>query len=420
MSDKPVVLRLAVCGCGSRGRTYAEISRMFPDRYTLVAGADLVPERVEAVRGFSRDPEFRGYDSADALLAEPRLAEVMIIATQDATHVEFALRALELGYDLLLEKPAGTTAEAVRRLEAAATRLGRRILVCYVLRYTPFYRAVKGILDSGRLGEIITFRADEGVMPWHQAHSFVRGHWGNSARSSPMLLAKCCHDLDILPWLLGRRCERVQSFGRLSHFRPEHAPAGAPARCTDGCPHASGCRYDAHRYAREHRGWLAMVFDRAKEAPEAEIVDWLRTSPWGRCAYRCDNDVVDHQTVNFEFEGGLTGTFTMTAFDTGRHLEILGTGGWLRAGHYHKKNAGAEILIGSHDSAEVERLTPEQVLAGYGGHGGGDYGLMLDLHAEMSKPADRMNSSIQSALHSHLIAFSAEESRATGRVVEVR
>jgi predicted dehydrogenase len=390
-----------------------------PGKYTLVAGADPVAGRVEAVRKFSAREDFQGFASADELLAAPKLADVMIIATQDAYHVDPALRALEKGYDLLLEKPAGTRLEDVRRLESAATRLGRRILVCYVLRYTPFYRSVKSILASGRLGDIITFRADEGVIPWHQAHSFVRGHWGNSGRSTPMIIAKCCHDLDILPWLFGRRCLKVQSFGRLSHFRPECAPAGATARCTDGCPHSPGCLYDAHRYAREHRGWLAMVYDRAREATESEIVEWLKTSPWGRCAYHCDNDVVDHQTLNFDFEGGVTGTFTMTAFDTGRHLEIFGTKGWLRAGHFYKKQAGAEILVGSHASPDVERIAVDESSLGYHGHGGGDYGLMLDLHDEMTKPREAMNSSIQNALHSHVIGFAAEQSRATGRVVEV-
>jgi predicted dehydrogenase len=382
MQHPATPLRLAVCGCGSRGRTYSGIAAGMPGKYTLVAGADPV-------------------------------------AGQDAYHVDPALRALEKGYDLLLEKPAGTNLEDVRALESAANRLGRRILVCYVLRYTPFYRTVKNIIASGRLGEIITFRADEGVIPWHQAHSFVRGHWGNSQRATPMIIAKCCHDLDILPWLLGRRCLKVQSFGRLSHFRPECAPVGATARCTDGCPHSPACPYDAHRYAHEHRGWLAMVYDRAREAPESEIVEWLKTSPWGRCAYRCDNDVVDHQTLNFEFEGGVTGTFTMTAFDTGRHLEIFGSKGWLRAGHFYKKQAGAEILVGAHTSPEVERIAVDESALGYHGHGGGDYGLMLDLHDEMSKPRESMNSSIQNALHSHVIGFAAEQSRATGRVVNV-
>jgi predicted dehydrogenase len=413
-------LRLAVCGCGSRGRTYAAIAATMPEKYRIVAGADLVPARVDAVRASSGNPAFEGFASADALLSRPKLADVMIVSTQDADHVSMALRALEAGYDLLLEKPAGVTLEEVRRIESAAARRGRRVLVCYVLRYTPFYRTLKRILDEGRIGRVVSFQANEGVMPWHQAHSFVRGHWGNVERSSPMIIAKCCHDLDILPWLLGRRVERVSSFGRLSFFRSENAPAGAPARCTDGCPHAPACPYDAHRYAREHRGWLGMVYDGAKTAPEADIVNWLRTSPWGRCAWRCDNTAVDHQTLNFDFDGGVTGSFTMTAFDNGRHLEVYGTEGWLRAGHFYKKEAGAEILIGHHHTGVVERLSVDENASGYQGHGGGDHGLMVDLFDEMTKPPEAMNSGIRSALHSHVVGFLAEESRRQGgRVMTV-
>jgi predicted dehydrogenase len=415
--DSP--LRLAICGCGARGRTYARLAAQRPDRYALAAGADLVPARVEAVRALAGPGDFRGFPSAEALLATPRLADVLVVSTQDADHLDHALRGLALGYHLLLEKPAATRPDDLRALADAAARARRRVLVCYVLRYTPLYRAVKGILDSGRLGELVTLRASEGVMPWHQAHSFVRGHWGNTGRSSPMLLAKCSHDLDLLPWLVGRRCVRVQSFGGLAHFRAGNVPSGAPARCTDGCPHAPECPYDAHRYAREHRGWLAMVFDRAREAPEAEIVDWLRASPWGRCVYRCDNDAVDHQTLNLEFAGGLTGTFTLTAFDHGRHLEVFGTRGWLRAGSLHQRESGAEILVGDHVGGPVERIVPERAVAESAGHGGGDEGLMEDLHREMTGPAEAMSTSLENALHSHFLAFAAEASRHTGRVVDV-
>ena len=160
----------------------------------------------------------------------------MIVATQDNFHFDPCQGALRLGYDVLLEKPIATRLEQVLETERLARQVGRRVMVCFVLRFAAFYRKVKEILDSGVLGEVVSIQASEGVNPWHQAHSFVRGHWSVVGQSSPMILSKCCHDVDILHWLAGRRCTRIASFGALDFFRSERAPAGVPARCTDGCP----------------------------------------------------------------------------------------------------------------------------------------------------------------------------------------
>jgi predicted dehydrogenase len=327
---------------------------------------------------------------------------------------------MELGCDLLLEKPIASRLEDTLAVRDAARRLGRRVVVCHVLRYTPFYARVEQLLRDGALGEIVTANFIEGVQPWHQAHSFVRGHWANEARSSPMILAKSCHDMDLLAWLIGRPCETVASHGGLAHFHAARAPAGAPARCTDGCPAAANCHYDAHRYAQpEGRRWLAMVHDRAKEATEAEIVEWLRTSPWGRCVYRCDNDVVDHQVLALRFRGGVTATFTMTAFDEWRQLEIFGTEGVLRGGAFVKKQLGCDLLLTRHGWNQTpERLSIETPTQGYAGHGGGDHGLMRTLHADLTCPdPTTMRTSLEVSMQSHLMAFAAEESRRTGRTV---
>ena len=414
-------LTLAFCGCGSRARTYAGIAAGMPERFALVAGSDPVAERVAFIRGKSGDKaSFKGYASAEVMFAAGKPADVVVIGTQDSQHRAHAIRAMELGCDLLLEKPIAHRLEDVLAVREAAKRLGRRVVVCHVLRYTPFYAKVEELLRSGLLGDIVTANFTEGVQPWHQAHSFVRGHWSVEAKSSPMILAKSCHDMDLLAWLIGRPCVSVSSYGALSRFTAAHAPAGAPARCTDGCPAAAHCLFDAHLYAKpDGRRWLGMVFDRAQEATDEEIFAWLRTSPWGRCAYRCDNDAVDHQVVAMRFTGEVTATFTMTAFDEGRHLEICGTKGVLRGGAFLKKQLGCDLAFTPHGwNQPTEKIVVETPTGGYAGHGGGDAGLMATLHAELTgADASSMPTSLEVSIQSHRMAFAAEQSRKEGRTV---
>ena len=411
-------LKLACIGCGARAQTYTQLATRHPDRLQVVAGADPVPERVEKIRRTSGYAEFRGFPSAEAILAAGKLADVMIVATQDNFHFEHCKGALGLGYDVVLEKPIATRVEQVLEIERLAKQAGRRALVCFVLRFAAFYRKVKEIIDSGTLGELVSIQANEGVNPWHQAHSFVRGHWSVVGQSSPMILSKCCHDVDIVHWLAGRRCTRIASFGTLEFFRPERAPAGVPARCTDGCPVGDTCPYNALRYTSDMRfPWLPMVYDRAQDASAAEITVWLRTSPWGRCVYRCDNDAVDRQVLAAEFEGGITATFTMTAFATGRHIEVCGTQGVLKGGESYRQHFGAHLILLPHEGKPV-RYTVQAEDGGYELHGGGDAGLVHAIYDEMTKPPGvPLEAGIESTVHSHLIAFAAEEARLTGRVV---
>ncbi len=413
-------LRLAFIGCGARAQTYAQLAARRPDRFEIVAAANPRAERVEKLRRISANPDFRGFANAEALLSAGKLADVIIIATPDDYHYEPCRRALELGYDVLLEKPIATRVEEVLDIERRALRARRRVMVCFVLRFAAFYRKVKEIIASGALGEIVSIQASEGVMPWHQAHSFVRGHWSVVGRSSPMILSKCCHDTDIIHWLFGRRCRRIASFGSLEFFHPGHAPAGVPPRCTDGCPVGDTCAYNALRYTSDKRvPWLAMVFDRAQEATVEEIIAWLRVSPWGRCVYRCDNDAVDRQVLAMEFEGGVTGTFTMTAFENGRHLEIYGTRGVLKGGETYRNHFGTHLTFIPHEG-EVVRFTVQAEDGGYELHGGGDAGLVNALYDEMTKPPGvPLEAGLDSTVHSHLIGFAAEEARRTGQTVDM-
>ena len=417
-SQKP--LTLACIGCGARAQTYTQLAAQHPGQFQIVAGSDPVPERVAKMHRIAGNPAFQGFPSAEAILSAGKLADVMIVATQDNFHFEHCRGALRLGYDVLLEKPISTTAAQVLEIERLAKQMNKRVMVCFVLRFAAFYRKVKEIIASGALGEIVSIQANEGVNPWHQAHSFVRGHWSVVGNSSPMILSKCCHDTDIVHWLVGRRCTRIASFGALEFFRPERAPAGAPDRCTDGCPVGDTCAYNALRYAGDLRfPWLSMVYDRAQDATAEEITSWLRTSPWGRCVYRCNNDAVDRQVLAMEFEGGVTGTFTMTAFATGRHLEICGTQGVLKGGESYRQHFGAHLILLPHEGEPV-RYTVQAEDGGYELHGGGDAGLVNALYAEMTKPPGApLEAGLESTVHSHLIGFAAEEARLTGRIVNL-
>lgn len=405
-------MTLAIAGCGSRGRTYARTAHAIgEDRYRVVAIADHKPASLREIAPWCIENPTT-FASVEAMLAVPRLAETLVIATQDQHHHAHAIAALEKGYHLLLEKPIGCTAGECREIVQKARDLDRRIVVCFVLRYTPLFRTMKRLLDAGEIGKLITINHIEGVEPFHQVHSFVRGHWSKPAESTPMIVAKCCHDTDLLTWFAGAPFESVASFGDLSWFLPDHAPKDAPSRCTDGCPHAGTCRYDAHRYLADKRNWLDMVLPGASRMPDDEILNFLRTSPWGRCAWQCDNRAVDHQTLAIRFLNGVSATLTMTAFEQGRRLRLMGTDGILEC--IPDADGKSTIWHRTHDESTARRIPIEEITAaGYAGHGGGDFGIMDALDSMVRHPS----ADATDALDSHLLAFSAEQARISGKVI---
>ena len=340
-------LTAIVMGYGMRGQGYSQYSFDNPDELQIVGVAE--PEITK--RNYAKErhniPDNMVFDHWEKLAALPKIADFAIIATQDRMHLEPALACIEKGYDLLLEKPMAPTAKECKIIYEAAEKKGVKVIVCHVLRFTQFWYKLKDIIDNGDIGDIMSIVHMENVCHLHQSHSFVRGNWRNSIESAPMILAKTCHDMDILQWLIGKDCKKVQSFGSLSHFRKENQPAGAPARCLDGCPHADKCFYEPVRfYTDEHNPWRETVADKVKPTEE-EIVEALKTGPYGRCVYECDNDVVDHQVVNMEFDGDCTVTFTMNAFNEGgRYTRIFGSKGEIVAG-------SNEITVFSFDTSQT-------------------------------------------------------------------
>ncbi len=403
---------LAIIGAGSRGSGYAAYAAAHPDQARVVAVAEPRPfyrERIAREHGIAADRVFTDWRDAAAC---PRLADAAIVATQDAMHVEPAEAMAALGYHLLLEKPMAPDEAGCRRIHAAVTRAGVLFAVCHVMRYTAYTQHLVGLVRRGDIGDLVSIEHLEPVGYWHQAHSFVRGNWRNERESSPMLLAKSCHDLDWLRYIMGHPCEQVSSFGSLLHFRREAKPsqAGAAQRCVE-CAYEPQCPYSARkiylgRVARGDRGWPLDVL--APEVNEATIAEALRQGPYGRCVYECDNDVVDHQVVNLLFAGGRTASFTMTAFTQSGHRQtrLFGT-----RGEIHGDGVCLRVTDFLTDRTEVIDTAASDASI-LGGHGGGDYGLMQSFVAAVATDdPSRVLSGPDETLETHLMVFAAEKAR---------
>lgn len=405
-----------IVGAGGRGYAYAEYAKNFPEECEVVA----VCEPIEKVRNrfgetYGVPPERRFKDWRD-VLDLPKLADAAMICTQDADHKDPAIALAARGYHLLLEKPMAPTPEDCRAIVDAVERSGVMLAVGHVLRYTDFNRKLKEMIDSGVIGRVHNIQLLEPVGYWHQAHSFVRGNWRNESLSSPMLLAKSCHDLDLLNYFIPARCTRVSSFGNLSYFTRANQPEGAADRCVD-CPQEiqDACPYCAVRFYLGNKtrfdDWPVCVLstDHTREA----VVEALKTGPYGRCVFACDNDVVDHQVVNLEFEDGATATFTMSAFTpgSGRETYIMGDRGTLRC----TDDGILHFDFLTHTCAQVQLHEEDGAVAS--GHGGGDFGLMKSFVAAVREnDPSQITSGPRISLESHLMVFAAEKARLDGTV----
>lgn len=406
VSDGPVTI--AIVGAGNRGAdVYAERCAKHPDLARVVAVAEPDPERRQRFahrHGLGTDAVHATWQ---ALFGRGRIADAVIIATPDTEHVSPAKAALALGYEVLLEKPIAPTLEGVRDLARFAATAPGRVTVAHVLRHAPFFATLKALVAGGRVGDLVQIVHTENVGYWHFAHSYVRGTWRREADASPMLLAKACHDLDLIRWLVDRPCERVASFGGLRHFRAANAPAGSTERCLDGCAVERSCPYSARRIYLERFGGAArwpntvVVADPTPERVERA----LRSGPYGRCVYRCDNDVADHQTVALSFQGGVDAALVVSAFTEAntRTVHLMGTRGEL-----HGVMERGVIEVHDFTTRSTERVSVEAEE----GHRGADEALLLDFLARARGAATGPAlTDLGTSIESHLIAFAAEEAR---------
>lgn len=403
---------VAIIGLGARGHhTYAKYQHLFPERMKIVAIADTDPEKVKIVKEEFNVADEMCFPSAMALLEKGKLADVIIIATQDGDHREHTLKAIEVGYEILLEKPISNRPLDCIEIRDAAISKGVNITVCHVLRYTMFYKMIKDTIDNKVIGDVVSVQAIENVGYWHQAHSFVRGNWSNSDETSPMILQKCCHDFDIINWLLGKKCLSLNSYGSLKYFNQKNAPKDASDRCYN-CKANKDCPYDAYKiYVTNENGvgngntdWPVNVIE---ENPTVEsIKEALKTSRYGRCVFKCNNNVVDHQVVNMQYEDDVTVQLTMCGFthDMSRYLKVMGTMGEIIADQVSnivrvRTFNGAEIIY------DINELSTD-----LSGHGGGDNQMMTEMFMAMDSK-EKTNSNIANSIASHIQAFAAEYSR---------
>ena len=411
-------LKVILIGAGNRGGTYTDVMAAMPEQFEVVAVAEPRDSRRERIQEIHKLPDNMCFTDYKPLLALGKIADIALIATMDRDHFEPAMMAIDLGYDLLLEKPITPTPEECIALTNRANEKGVKVVICTVLRYTPLFIKLKEIIDSGRIGKVMSINHEECVEFVHQSHSFVRGNWGNSERSSVMLLQKSCHDIDILQWLLGKKCKKVQSFGSLSYFTRENAPEGAPERCIEGCPVGDTCIYNAVKlYLENDSNWFRSAATKLVKSTDEDVKKSLMESNYGKCVFHCDNDVVDHQTVNMLFEDDITVTFTMNAFNTGgRYINIYGTKGEIRAA----LKGDTPIKVYDIVSKETEEIPSSGTDGIVGGHGGGDSGIIVTLYKYMTDDyTGNSVPTIQESCYNHLVTFAADHARKTGTVIDV-
>lgn len=405
------MIKAILIGAGGRGiGAYGEFAFRNPQdiRFIAVADPDIERRMYFSMRHqVAEDMQFSSYEE---ILSLPKFADACFICTQDTMHVEPARMALEKGYDVFLEKPMAVRPEDCVLLESIAKRENRKLMIGHVLRYTPFFATIKELISSGKIGKVMTIQHNENVAYWHQAHSYVRGNWGNSTKSSPMILAKSCHDMDILYWLADSTPIKVSSFGTLSHFKASEAPIGSPKYCLDGCPVENECPYYAPKLYLNGPDWLRLPV--SNKMTDEAVLEALKKGPYGRCVYHCDNDVVDHQVVIIEFENETTAAFTMTGFthEITRTIKVMGTKGEIR-GHMDKEEIEV-TLFGSDIPEKIHLESPDY------GHNGGDYGIMKAF-VRLVEIGDNTNvTSDEASVLSHLLAFAAEKSRIESKTID--
>ena len=458
------IVTAVLIGAGQRGaEAYAPYALAHPEEIQFTAVAEPDSQRRKKFATAHAIPLNRQFETWEDLLQEPQLADAALVATQDWQHTAPGLAAMRKGYHLLLEKPMATRLEDCQELVETSRVTGSQLHICHVLRYTRHIRLLRELIQSGTIGDVVDVDHRENVSFWHMAHSYVRGNWRNAEQSSPMILAKCCHDLDMLPWVLNSHPLTLSSQGNLLHFRPENAPPGAPLRCTDGCPSAETCPYYAphiyldgapfwhsfsetspHRFEHwitrayiktpqfvrflqffypalkqitEYRGWPLSVL--TTDPTHENILKALQDGPYGRCVYRCDNNVVDHQVVQMVFDNQATVTLAMHGHSPVEHrfTRVEGTRGRIQG---ILGNGGAWLTVENHRTRSLKTYDTSPPTGQ--GHGGGDFQLMADFIASVLRGGNppEVLEAAEEALDSHSLAFVAEEARKQGSVIDVK
>lgn len=400
-------------GAGQRGFIYlSEMMKLKDNKFKIISICDKNEVRLKYFQKvFNVDPQNCFLDEDEFF--KNNTADLCVVSTQDQAHVNHAIKAMESGSNVLCEKPISDNKEGVLKLLEAQKKYQKQVMVCHVLRFAPAFVQVKKWLNNHEIGDIVTIDSIENVHYPHQAHSYVRGNWRRKEDTSPMIIAKCCHDLDLFYWYTESKCLSVSSIGDLRFFKKENQPEGASDRCKD-CKYRGKCEYDAYEIYVNRDFWGREIVTNTRPITDEAVIEALDKGPYGRCVFACDNDVVDNQIVMMRFANGITVNLRMiglTAYP-GRIMKFYGTHGQIDldevSGHITLTKFGKEPII-----KNISTLTDAT-----NGHGGGDHGLIEALYEYLSTGKSENVSSLDASVESHLIGFAAEESRLNdGRII---
>jgi len=423
------MITVSLLGAGNRGLdTYASIARKELKDVKFICCIDEDPVRLSQFRKLFGVPEEALFSSADDFFAKPRQSELLVIATHDTSHYSLAIKALEAGYDLILEKPAALKVEELLELEALADSLGRIVIVSHVLRYHRMWQLIKRTIDEGKLGKIMTISHHENIGHYHYAHSYARGSWRRKETSGPLVLTKSSHDIDLLYYLVGSKVKRVASFGSLSYFHGGNAPEGRGERC-ENCAVSKACRYEGERMYTSYGGFYPLFTK--NEYTRKAVREGLRSTEYGRCIYAMDNDVVDHQSSILEFENGVSATFNLNAFTRRMHrfIKIMCEYGEITADERTVEISTFELqpLFRGFISnmLQLDRRITKRIklykpwdLSKYFGHGGADRRFVRSVFESYRQEKESLTPIAQS-VHSHIVALALEEARVTGETIVI-
>lgn len=430
MENRPITA--IIVGAGHRSFVYSELAKTNPEMLKIVGVADPNPIRRKKAMDYFGFKEDMCFENAEELAKKGKLADTVINGTMDEQHLETAVPLLDAGYDMLLEKPFAPNEEEMRQIVNCAKKNNSKVMICHVLRYTPFYYAIKERIVNGEIGDIINIQTTEHVSYHHLSTSYIRGKWANSDKChTSMLLAKCCHDLDIIMWMMSEtKPKQISSFGGKFQFKPENAPKEAGTICMKDCPLVDTCVYSTKRLYIDHPDrWAFYVWDALEGKKNVTIEDKIALmksdSPYARCIYKCDNNVVDHQSVLINFESGATGTHNMVggSAEPRREIHIIGTKGEIFGNFEESKFTVLKIdpSPDAHneecDVEEVDLRVTGDMVGAYGGHGGGDERLAADFvkFIRGEKPSLACTS-IFDSVAGHLSVYLADKSRENGGI----
>ncbi|MEZ4919182.1 MAG: Gfo/Idh/MocA family oxidoreductase [Saprospiraceae bacterium] len=409
--DKPITA--ITLGAGARGNVYGGYALSYPGELDIVGVAEPIPIRNERYTEKHAIPEENRFVTWEHVFQRPKFADAVLITTPDDLHYGPCMAALKAGYDVLLEKPIAPTEQECRDILEMAHKTGRIVAVCHVLRYAPYFAKLREIVQGGAIGELISIQHMEPIQHIHMSHSYVRGNWHNKAQTTPIILGKSCHDLDILRWIVGKPCKNIVAMGTRKWFRKENAPEGSTARCTDGCAAEGECPYSALKiYYRDRTYTHVFDFPEDKSKHGEFILEQLRTTNYGRCVYQMDNDQEDHYVSTMQFEGDVTAAFSMEAFTGyhGRRTRVMGSMG--------------DIVGDMQTFTLTDFKTGKKTVfdnSGTDGHGGGDWRLVRDwIQAVSQENPNLLTSTIDASIESHIMGFMAEKSKESLRVESVQ